>query len=461
MTTVLPLDSSTLHRLRGRLDVPAYDRRLRPAVVHLSVGHFHRSHQAAYLDALARTGDRGWGLTGVSVRHRATADALRAQDGLYTLVERDASGDRAAVIGVMGDCLFAPEEHREVVARIADPVTQVVTLTVTGGGYTAGGPAIGLLVEGIARRTTPLTVISCDNFADNGRVAERAVLEAAGRRDPALAARVARLVAFPSSMVDRITPTTSDADRLAIAAAFGVDDRCPVQTERYTQWVIEDAFAGERPALETVGVTFVPDVRPYGLVKTRLLNGAHCALGYLGLLAGHRDTVAAMGDPVLRGALTRLMDAEVAPLLPAVPGMHDAAFRRTLLARIANPRMPDPLARLARNGSTKVPEHLLSSLAEARLEGRPHEVLTLAVAGWCAHLRTSDVSDPEGARLGSLAMSGGTDPRPLLRGSGLFGALAHDDALAAELARTLTAFEHRGVRATVAERLRDARPLAA
>ena len=458
----LPLTPGNLARLRGDVSVPTYRRGdLRPGVVHLSVGHFHRSHQAAYLEALARHGDLDWGVTGVSLRRRDTADALEAQDGLYTLVERDAADDRATVIGVMRECLFAPQEPGRVADRLADPRTQLVTLTVTGSGYDPAGPAIGLLVEAIARRDTPLTVLSCDNFADNGSVTRTAVLEAAARRDPALVARVRQLVAFPSSMVDRITPTTEEADRAYVARAFGIDDRCPVLTESFSQWVVEDDFAGARPALEDVGVAVVPDVRPYSLVKTRLLNGAHCAIGHLGLLLGHRDTVEAMDDPVLRELLRRLMDDEVAPLLPAVPGMHDAAYRRTLLARIANPRMRDALTRLARNGSAKVPAHVLPSIVAARERGLPHPLLTAAVAGWCAHLRGDDVTDPEARRLRALALEGGTDPRPLLRGSGLFGALAGDEDFARELSAVLAAFERRGVRATLAACLAPSEPLAA
>jgi mannitol-1-phosphate/altronate dehydrogenase len=442
-----------------------------PSVVHLSVGHFHRSHQAAYLDALARRGHTRVGVVGVALRRRATADALRAQDGLYTLVERDGDGDHPRVIGVMQDCLYAPDDPRAVVAALADPRTRLATLTVTLAGYAPQrGSALGFLIEALDHRRQaghePFAVLSCDNLADNGAVARDAVVALAEHRDPRLARWIAERVAFPSSMVDRITPTTTAEDRARVERDFGVRDRCPVMTEPFTQWVVEDDFGADRPPLDEVGVEFVPDVRPYALVKTRLLNAIHSAIGHLGSVVGHRDTVEAMADPVLRAYVTRLMDDEIAPLLPLVPGMHGVAFRRTLMRRLANPQMPDRLDRLARNGSSKVPSHLLTSLLEAREHGRDHPLLTLAIAGWCRHLRGVDergrpliVTDLHADRLRPLALA--TDPRALLRETAIFGAIGRDESFARELEHTLTSLARDGVRATLARHLSSERPVAA
>ncbi len=453
--------------------VPTYDRAaLAPGVVHISVGSFHRSHQAAYFDALARRGHAGWGLVGVGLRRREMKEALTAQDGLYTLVTRGPDGDTARVVGVIVRYLFAPEESAAVLDAMADARTRVVTLTITGAGYGVDpatgavaaepGSALELIVEALDRRRRagrrPFTVLSCDNMPANGALARTAVVACAARRDPCLARWVAEHVAFPSSMVDRITPTTSPADRHFVARAFGVDDRWPVVTEPFSQWIVEDAFCDARPPLDEVGVQFVSDVRPYALIKTRLLNGSHSALGYLGSLAGYVRTDEAMADLAFAGYVRRMMEDEIAPLLPCV-GMDLAAYGEELRARFANPAVADRLSRLCRNGSTKVPAHVLSSILEARATGRPHGLLTLAVAGWCHHLRGPgangsrvELDDPAGPRLRALARAGGCDPRPLLADEAIFGSLGGCPDFAEAVQRDLLDLETRGARAVVADR---------
>jgi fructuronate reductase/mannitol 2-dehydrogenase len=391
MSRPTPLSDATLPLHAGRVAVPAYDRTaLVPSVVHMSVGSFHRSHQAVYFDELAQRGiSRDWGLVGVGLFRRDLREALPPQDGLYTVVTRGAGGDTARVVGAMVRYLYAPERRHAVVAALADERTRLVTLTVTGPGYRPGR-ALDLLVEALDRRRhtglPPFTVLSCDNLPDNGALARQAVVACAARRDPRLARWIEQRGAFPSSMVDRITPQTTAADRTMVARRFGVVDRAPVITEPFSQWVIEDDFCAGRPPLDRVGAQFVDDVRPYALIKTRLLNGSHCALGPLGTLAGHRTTAEAIADPVFRAFVERMMRDEVAPLLPAPLGHQPAAYRAELMTRLANPRLTDPLSRLCRNGAAKVAVHLLPSVAEARAAGRPHPLLTLAVAGALRHL---------------------------------------------------------------------------
>jgi fructuronate reductase/mannitol 2-dehydrogenase len=432
-------------------------------VVHVSVGAFHRAHQAVYFDDLARTGVTDWGVVGVGLRRPEMRRALRAQDGLYTVVERGAGADRARVVGVMCRYLLAPEERGLVLDALADPRTRLVTLTITGDGYAdrRTDSAVAHLVEGLARRrragTPPFTVLSCDNIPENGEVARRAVLAAAATREgrcPGLTAWIDEHVAFPSSMVDRITPQTTVADRRALEREFGVRDQWPVVTEPFSQWIVEDRFSNERPPLERVGVRFVDDVRPYALMKTRLLNGSHCALGYLGCLAGHVRIDEAMRDPALASYVERLMLDEVAPLLEAVPGIDLRAYVAELLGRFANPRIGDRLARLARRGSTKLPTHVLSSIGEARAAGRPHPRLTLAVAAWCRYVRGVDergeplvIDDPQADRLRALALAGGGDPRPLLAEASIFGPLGRDPGFAAEVERALATLDAHGARA--------------
>jgi mannitol-1-phosphate/altronate dehydrogenase len=419
-----------------------------------------------YLDELAeRRISAAWGVVGVGLHRPEMREALRAQDGLYTVVTRDPRGDRARVVGVIRRYLFAPDDTERVVATLADPRTRLVTLTITVNGYAGGrSEALVFLVEALARRRRaglpPFTVLSCDNLPDNGALARDALVACARTRDEHLADWIATHAAFPGSVVDRITPKTSLADRELLAARFGVDDRWPVMTEPFSQWVIEDEFCDGRPPLDEVGVQFVSDARPHALIKTRLLNGSHCALGPLGYLAGHRTTSAAVADPVFRSFVERLMADEVQPQLPSVDGINPVAYRNTLLARLANASLADSLSRLSRNASAKVPLHLLTSIRAARGAGLPHPLLTLAVAGWVRYLQGVDecgaafeIEDPRSERLRTLARTGGTDPRPVLAEQDVFGDLAQDPSFAVEVELELLAITRLGARAALAARL--------
>ncbi|HEX2102071.1 MAG TPA: mannitol dehydrogenase family protein [Solirubrobacteraceae bacterium] len=477
-----PLHAGTLSAHAARVAVPTYDRSaLTPAVVHISVGSFHRSHQAVYFDDIAeRRISSGWGLVGVGLHRPEMRDVLTAQDGLYTVVARGADGDRARVIGAIRRYLFAPEQGTAVVAALADARTRLVTLTVTAHGYASGvdsgaappADAVEYLVAGLDGRRRaglpPFTVLSCDNVPDNGVVARDAVLGAAERRDPALARWIGAYGAFPSSMVDRITPRTTPADQAFVRQRFGVADRWPVITEPFSQWVIEDDFCAGRPPLDRVGAELVADVRPYALTKSRLLNASHCALGHLGSLAGHLTTDRAIGDPLFDAYIAQMTADEVTPLLPRIPGVDPAVYRAMVRARLANPKLADQLARLCRNASAKLPVHVLPSIAEARRAGRPHDLLTLAVAGWLRYLQSVDahgrdlpLDDPLGDRLRALARAGGTDPRPVLAERVVFGDLGLDPAFASELSAALEDIARSGVRAAIRARLSATDRLAA
>ena len=465
-----PLNEATLSRHARRVAVPSYDRwSLTPSVMHIGVGAFHRSHQAVYFDDLAQRGVVDWGLVGVGLHRRAMGDALSEQDGLYTVVSRGAGATSARVVGVMGRYLFAPDNPAAVVAALAHPRTRLVTLTVTAAGYGDlgepdhdGSPrtAIGFLVEALDRRRqnglAPFTVLSCDNLPRNGAVTRNAVCSAARLRDAGLAEWIEAYGAFPSSMVDRITPQTTAADQEQLKREFGLQDRWPVMTEPFSQWIIEDDFCAGRPPLDAVGAQFVRDVAPYSLMKTRMLNASHCAIGYLGTLVGYERIDEAVADPVLADHLGVMMRDEIAPLLPPVAGIDLDDYRRTLMERFANRDVADQLLRLCRNGSAKVPAHILSSIREARAQGRPHRHLTLAVAGWLRYLRgvgedgrELPIDDPMGERLRRLARAGGDDPRRLLAERWVFGALGDDEAFADELAHLLQAVNRFGVRAVV------------
>jgi len=455
--------------------------------VHIGVGGFHRAHQAVYLDDLARTGETGWGVVGVGLHSTAIGEVLDAQDRLYLVVERGPERDDARVVGVHTGYLHAPSDPEAVLATLAAGTTTLVTITITGTAYAidphtdefAPGDdegvqhdladpehpetVFGYLVEALRRRRDaglpPFTVLSCDNMQHNGRAARTAVVSFARLRDPELADWIDAHVTFPSSMVDRITPTTTPEERDAVTEALGVDDRWPVVAEPFRQWVVEDSFCNDRPPLEQVGVRFVEDVTPYETMKTRLLNGAHTAIAYLGYLAGHRTTSDVMSDPVFRTFLTRLLADEVAPLLPDVPGVDLAEYQQTLIDRLSNPRMADQLSRLGRRGSSKIPNYLLPSARTAIEEGRPHELLCLAIAGWMRYLRGADYAGDEvpieGPRpeLVPVAQEAGSDAGPLLGDEALFAELGGDPRFADCVQAALHALEEQGPCEVIQQRL--------
>uniref|UniRef100_UPI001FE7ADD8 mannitol dehydrogenase family protein n=1 Tax=Modestobacter excelsi TaxID=2213161 RepID=UPI001FE7ADD8 len=486
----VPLSEKTLGDLPPDVSAPGYDRALlRPGIVHFGVGGFHRAHQAVYLDELARRGVTDWGVVGVGLHSRAIGEALAAQDGLYLVVERGPEVDRASVVGAIVRYLYGPDSPDAVLEALADDGIRVVTLTITGTSYRIDphtgefdaddedvqadvqDPAhprtvFGYVVEALDRRRRagqpPFTVLSCDNMQDNGAAARTAMVSFARLRDEELAAWVDEHVAFPSSMVDRITPTTSPEDREAVVESTGVDDRWPVVTEPFRQWVVEDSFGNGRPPLEQVGVQFTEDVHPYEVVKTRLLNAGHTAIGYLGYLAGLRTTDQVMADPVFRSFLTRLMADEIAPLLPSPPGIDLAEYQATLLERLSNPRMADELARLGRRGSSKIPNYLLPSVRDAIEQDRPHQLLCLAVAGWLRFLRGSDYAGEEmpvqGPRMDlvPVAQEAGTDAGPLLHEKSVFDHVGRDPRFAEPVQRALDALEREGPREVLERYLADA-----
>jgi mannitol 2-dehydrogenase len=489
----VPLSRATLVDLPLDVSVPTYrPGTLVPSVVHIGVGGFHRAHQAVYFDELARRSERGWGITGVGLRRAAMGDALRPQDCLYTVVEKDARGSSARIIGSVGRFLHGASQPDAVLDALASVDTRLVTLTITGDGYNlrsdgsfrADDPSVhdelacperpttvfGFLVEALERRRRAgagaFTVLSCDNVPANGVATRTMVLGFAQLRDPELARWIEGHVAFPSSMVDRITPETTPEVRREVAETFGVDDRWPVVTETFSQWVIEDRFCNGRPPLETVGVQFVEDVAPYELAKKRLLNGSHCALGYLGHLAGHRTTAEVMSDPVFASFVEAFLD-EVSSLLPSAPGLDLRTYKATLLDRLANPRIADDLSRLCRRGSTKMPSYLVPSLADAIAAGRPHGCLTLATAGWLRYLRGTDdagrpieVQDARAEQLMGLAQGSGGDPRPLLGLHDLFGDLGDAPSFVEDLHQAMRHLARGARQAVAASRSSEHPPMA-
>ncbi|MEM9564810.1 MAG: mannitol dehydrogenase family protein [Actinomycetota bacterium] len=397
------------------VSVPTYDRStLRPSIVHIGVGGFHRAHLAQYVHQLCEAGEVGWSIVGAGILpgDSAMADALHRQDHLYTLVVRDVGDVSGEVVGSIVDYLHAHPDPGDLIDRIAHPDTQIVSLTITEGGYpvddrtgvydasspVAGdGSAFDIIARGLAARRAagvgPLTVLSCDNVVGNGSMTRTATVGEAARIDADLAAWIDETVAFPNSMVDRITPATTDDDRRWLAGAAGIDDRWPVFTEPFSLWVLEDRFAGERPPVEHLDVVITDDVEPFEQMKLRLLNAGHSTLAYLSALIGHTHVHDAMADPAIRDFLDGFLRREARPVLPPVPGYDVDDFQDGLVERFANPAIGDQIGRLCLDGSVKFPKFLVPTIQAQLAAGGPVELSALAIAGWCRYLLGGTAED--------------------------------------------------------------------
>jgi fructuronate reductase len=446
--TAKRLSLSTLVSLPPDVARPTYDIGVaRIGIVHLGIGAFHRAHQAVYVDDRLAAGETDWAICGASLRSPDTSDALDPQDGLYTVAIRSGEGERLRVIGSVRRLLLAPGDPKALIAAMTDPAVRIVSLTVTEKGYChdpatgalredhpdivadlasprAPRSAPGFLVEALGRRreagVEPFTVLCCDNLPANGKTVARVVRRLAELRDPALGRWIGEEVAFPSTMVDRIVPATTDADRAAVSARLGMEDAWPVMTEPFTQWVIEDHFPTGRPRLEEAGAEMVADVAPYELMKLRLLNGSHSTLAYLGYLAGYE----AVSDTVANHAFARLirglMDEEVTPTLTVPRGADLSRYKASLLERFANPALKHRTWQIAMDGSQKLPQRLLGTIRDRLKAGAPVPRLALGVAAWMRYVigvdetgKPIDVRDPVSGRLMEIARAAGPDAERL------------------------------------------------
>jgi fructuronate reductase len=383
----------------------SYDRDAQAlGIVHFGIGAFHRAHQAWYTDTAMSAGDRDWMIAGVSLRSGAVAHAMNPQEGLYTVTERSAGGGTTRIVGAVREVLVASQEAAAVVAALATPSVHIASLTITEKGYcrSATGaldPALAsedsvyaFLAAGLRRRhdagLSGLTLLSCDNLAGNGEQLARLMSEYLERHDAALLRWFLSECTCPSTTIDRIVPATTSADIDEVADRLdGLRDEAAVMTEPFSQWVIEDRFAGPRPGWEAVGAQLVSDVRPYETAKLRMLNGAHSALAYLGLGAGHDFVHQAVADPAIRMLAKQLMRAEAAPTIAAAPGQDLDAYADALLARFANPQLHHRLAQIAMDGSQKIPQRWLETLAIQQARGAQCPAVLTALAGWLRHLR--------------------------------------------------------------------------
>lgn len=418
------LSSATARALPGTVLRGDYDRAGQATgIVHFGIGAFHRAHQAWYTDLALSTGERDWLICGVSLRSRSVAEQLNPQDGLYTMTER--SGDAASnrLIGAVREVLFAPEQAEAVIARIADPACHIVSFTVTEKGYARGkggrldlaharNSFYPLLSRGLAARRSGglpgVTLLPCDNLAGNGRVLAELLRQWLEAEEPALLEWFERECRVPSTMIDRIVPRTGEDDLRTLKERIGLEDAGAVFTERFSQWVIEDTFAGPRPAWERHGVNLVRDVAPYETAKLRMLNGAHSLLAYCGLRAGHAFVHEAVVDPGLRSLADRLMREEALPTVNTAEGQDLGAYADELITRFADPALRHRLAQIAMDGTQKIPQRWLDTALALQQRGQTFGAIRSGFDAWLWHLEDGRfVDDPCGEELRQLMRKGG------------------------------------------------------
>ena len=483
-----PLNYATLGELQENLAVPSYDRSgLTAGIVHFGVGGFHRAHQAMYLDRLMNAGAaHDWAVCGVGVLpgDARMKQVMDKQDCLYTLVVKNPDGTREGrVIGSMIEYLFAPDDPEAVIEKMASDAVRIVSLTVTEGGYNfhhvtgefdAANPDVvhdltpgaaprttfGLVVEALSRRRArgqePFTVMSCDNIQGNGDVARKMFTAYAALKDPALGDWVAGHVPFPNSMVDRITPVTTDADRAAVAEEFGVEDAWPVVCEPFEQWVLEDHFSLGRPPLQDAGVQLVADVEPYELMKLRLLNASHQGMCYFGYLAGYRYAHEVAQDPLFAQFLLDYMDKEATPTLAPVPGIDLDGYKRMLIERFSNEHVRDTLARLCAESSDRIPKWLLP-VVNINLEngGEIHRSAAI-VASWARYAEGTDeqgnlieVVDRLKDKLMAAAAVQRTQPLAFISDREVFGDLVDNERFVSAYSEALASLHQHGATETL------------
>ncbi|WP_146590555.1 mannitol dehydrogenase family protein [Puniceibacterium confluentis] len=479
------LNSALLSALPEGVAAPAYDRSaLRPGILHVGVGNFHRAHMAVYLDRLFALGkSHDWALVGAGVRpgDAAMRDRLAAQDWLTTVIELDPNGLSAQVTGAMID--FVEVDADKTIARMTDEDIRIVSLTITEGGYyvnaSTGGfdaehpdmaadaaspdapkSVFGMIIKALRLRRdagrAPFTVMSCDNLPENGHVAKQTVTGLARLSDPALADWIASSVAFPNSMVDCITPATSDRERDMVRDTFGIIDTAPVVCEPFRQWVLEDTFPQGRPELEQVGAEFVANVAPYELMKLRILNGGHAAIAYPSALLGHHFVHDAMADPRIRNWLSAIETREFVPSLEPIPGVSFKAYFDKILERFSNPRIGDTVQRLCFDGTNRQPKFVLPILSEALERDTAFQGIALEVALWCRYCAGTDdagqpmlVNDDNAETLTRLALEAKETPSAFLTNKAVFGDLAESDVFQSAFAAWLDHLWTDGVESTL------------
>ncbi len=460
--------------------------------MHIGVGGFHRAHLATYVDELCRDGETDWAIVGGGVlsADSAMAEALHAQEGQYTLITRglDDHGHDATTVQTIGsivDFLHAWPDNSSLIEQIASPDTQIVSLTVTEGGYpvddttgsfltdspnAAPASAFGTIAAGLERRKAdsggPITILSCDNVVGNGHVAETAVRGCATAFGSALDHWIDDNVSFPNSMVDRITPATTPSDRTWLLEHHSIDDRWPVVTEPFRQWVVEDRFAGDRLPLEALDVIVTDNVEPYEMMKLRLLNAGHSCLAYLSALLDVVTVDEAMAETEIASFLTFFLETEARPVLPPITGIDIDAYIASLVHRFSNPSIGDQIERLCLDGSAKFPKFLIPTILRQIEAGGPVACSALAVAGWCEYLNGTTesgqqitiASDPLLNEAKAAAKASRSDPSAFLNFNPVFSDLPAGSSFHTAFVHALEGLRSAGVRSTISKTLETREP---
>jgi len=457
----------------------SYDRDgLRRSVVHIGVGGFHRAHLATYIDELCRSGSTDWSIVGAGVLEHdgRIADALGSQNGRYTLIERGHDETKIETISSIVDFVHAWPENNALVELIAAPDTQIVSLTVTEGGYPVDdetgdfaadspnavpGSAFGTIAAGLEERrknnSGPITILSCDNVIGNGHVAQTAVVGCAQTYGSALLEWITANVSFPNSMVDRITPATTDTDRAWLLDTHGITDAWPVVTEPFRQWVVEDNFAGDRLPFEKLDVLVTKDVEPYELMKLRLLNAGHSCLAYLSALIDAETVTDAMSEPAIADFLTHFLMTEAKPALPEIVGIDLDDYIASLVHRFGNPNIADQISRLCLDGTAKFPKFLIPTIVRQLEIGGAVDAAALALAGWCDYLNgmtetgeAIDIArDPNLDAAIEAAEASRSDPRAFLDFELVFAPLQGSATFESAFVSALEGLRANGVRSSI------------
>ena len=467
MTKEIMLNNENLAEISKQLPTPTFDRTsLKVGIVHVGVGGFHRAHQAFYTHLLQEKENASeWGICGIGLRKgdQKIHDVLQKQDGMYTLIIKHPDGNiDSQVIGSIIDFKLGYDTPKVVVDQMAHPDTKIVSLTITEGGYNFN-PATGefdfenadvqhelqhpndpktiygFLTAAIKKRKEDglpaFTVMSCDNIQHNGDVAKEMLLTFAKRQNEELAAYIEKEVSFPNSMVDRITPVTTQADIDYLENTYGLKDEWPVTCEPFIQWVIEDNFSNGRPEFEKVGVQFVPDVKPYEKMKLRLLNAGHSVLGLLGAIHGHPTINACMEDDLFVSYLRAFMDKEATPVLDKLEGIDLSAYKDSLQERFANPNIKDSVSRICSESSAKLPKFLIATIQDNLANGGSIKFATLVIAAWCYYSDKGqdkngnpiEIIDAMQEQLHQAASKTQSDPLAFIKQESLFGNLINED----------------------------------
>ncbi|WP_119258485.1 mannitol dehydrogenase family protein [Shinella zoogloeoides] len=481
------LTPENLSNLSEAVQVPTYNaRQLQAGILHFGVGNFHRAHQAVYLDDLFNAGDdRDWAIVGASMRpaDEEIRQKLKTQDWLTTVVEQEMSGSAARVTASMVNYLEIGDTF-SIIEHLAAPSTRIVSLTITEGGYfidpatqhlDANHPDIvrdvqdrlanpqttfGLILAGLKRRSEagmlPFTIMSCDNIPGNGHVTQQVVVGLAELIDVEFAEWIRANVAFPNSMVDRITPLTSDRERKLLEEEFGISDNWPVFCESYRQWVLEDNFPAGRPALEKVGVQFVSDVVPFELMKIRILNGGGAIVGYPAALLDIHFVHEAMKHPLINAFFRKVEHDEIIPVVPPVPETNLNDYYELIDRRFSNPKIGDTITRFCHDGTNRQPKFILPTVADRLKAGASVDGLALVSAFWCRYCYGETDSgapiasnDPNWDRLQAHARRARSSGEAWLEMTDIFGDLSRNDRYIAAFKAGLESVWSKGTYATL------------